>query len=93
MDWLVSDRACPAMTLGLACEALGAKAALLALPAALGAADEAALPEADCEAAAAFCGSLRWAFMLDTDWAMDEVEAAAAIGVSKMLFRISLLIS
>lgn len=54
MVWLVSERAWPAMTLALACEALGAKEALLAAPAELGAAEEAVLPEADWEVEAAF---------------------------------------
>ena len=42
------------MTLALACVALGAKEALLAVPAELGAAEEAVLPEADWEVEAAF---------------------------------------
>ena len=54
MVWLVSERAWPAMTLALACEVLGAKEALLAAPAELGAAEEAVLPEADWEVEAAF---------------------------------------
>ena len=42
------------MTLALACEVLGAKEAVLAAPAELGAAEEAVLPEADWEVEAAF---------------------------------------
>ena len=48
------------------------------------------LAEADC--AAVFCGSLRAAFMLEADWAVD-CEEAADMGVSRMESRISLLIS
>jgi hypothetical protein len=38
-------------------------------------------------------GSLRWAFRFAADCAIEELEAAAAMGVSRMLLRMSLLIS
>ncbi len=64
----------------------------MAAPAELGAAKDAVLPEADWEAEAAFWGSLRWAFRFAADCAMEEL-AAAAMGVSRILLRMSLLIS
>jgi hypothetical protein len=90
MVWLVSDRARPLMTDELGLETEGENELLdpaaLAVPG-----DWALLAEAACEAA--FWGLLRAAFMPAADWAEACEEEAAAMGVSRMESRISLLIS
>jgi len=91
MVWLVSDRAWPLMTDALELETEGENE--LPDPAALTElGDWALLAEAACEVA--FWGLLRAAFMPAADWAEEACEEeAAAMGVSRMESRISLLIS
>ena len=91
MVWLVSDRAWPLMTDALELETEGENE--LPDPAALAElGDWALLAEAACEVA--FWGLLRAAFMPAADWAEEACEEeAAAMGVSRMESRISLLIS
>jgi hypothetical protein len=88
--WLFSARAWPLFTEELGVETEGEKE--LPEPAALAVADDwAPLAEADCDAA--LSGLLRAAFILAEDWAAACEADAAAIGVSRMESRISLLIS
>ncbi len=92
MVWLFSARACPAITEALAAVEDGEKELLA--PATLGELAAAALlGAAEADWAEADCGSLRVAFMLEAACDADCDEEAAAMGVSRMESRISLLIS